>query len=229
MLIGITSVGMIAYAATHNIEYAAITGFLGMNGAIVPDFDIAFSGEYVAKDYKKAMTLYLPANIILLIILGILKRKYGTNRAHRTYSHSLLGFTIWTLSNIIFSLLTAIGITYYVPSFDISKFINNQFLTNFANQLANILSISNNTLIDISTVFVLLLIFYIIPGALGYLSHLFADMCTKSGVPLLYPTNKKRYHLLPHPLLIKTGTVGETLFLIIYLLIWGSIVYLMTH
>ena len=39
----------------------------------------------------------------------------------------------------------------------------------------------------------------------GYLSHLMLDMMTKSGVPLLGPFTKKRFHLLPPFLRVKTG------------------------
>lgn len=47
---------------------------------------------------------------------------------------------------------------------------------------------------------------------LGYLSHLAADACTKSGIPVLYP-NLRRYHLLPKHLRITTGSLAEeTLF-----------------
>jgi inner membrane protein len=41
--------------------------------------------------------------------------------------------------------------------------------------------------------------------AAGYLSHLALDMLTRSGVPLLGPFNKRRLHLLPTPLRVKTG------------------------
>ncbi len=39
----------------------------------------------------------------------------------------------------------------------------------------------------------------------GYLSHLALDMLTRSGVPLLGPFSKRRLHLLPKPLRVKTG------------------------
>jgi membrane-bound metal-dependent hydrolase YbcI (DUF457 family) len=43
---------------------------------------------------------------------------------------------------------------------------------------------------------------------LGYASHLVADAATKSGIRLLYPTDK-RYHVLPKPLRITTGSLAE--------------------
>jgi inner membrane protein len=39
----------------------------------------------------------------------------------------------------------------------------------------------------------------------GYLSHLALDMLTRSGVPLLGPLSKRRLHLLPKPLRVRTG------------------------
>ena len=44
--------------------------------------------------------------------------------------------------------------------------------------------------------------------ALGYTSHLIADACTKSGIPVFYP-HKRRYHLLPRSLRITTGSGAE--------------------
>ncbi|MDF2441464.1 MAG: inner rane protein [Abditibacteriota bacterium] len=44
--------------------------------------------------------------------------------------------------------------------------------------------------------------------SLGYASHLLADAATKSGVPLLYP-RRRRYHLLPRPLRLTTGSAAE--------------------
>ena len=43
---------------------------------------------------------------------------------------------------------------------------------------------------------------------LGYASHLTADACTKSGIPLLYP-KPTRYHLLPRFLRVTTGSLAE--------------------
>ena len=46
---------------------------------------------------------------------------------------------------------------------------------------------------------------------LGYASHLLLDACTKSGIPLWYP-KKKRYHLLPVPARLTTGSLAEDVF-----------------
>lgn len=43
---------------------------------------------------------------------------------------------------------------------------------------------------------------------LGYASHLAADACTKSGIPLLHP-RKVRYHLLPRGWRFTTGSLAE--------------------
>lgn len=43
---------------------------------------------------------------------------------------------------------------------------------------------------------------------LGYGSHLAADACTKSGIPLMHP-RRKRYHLLPLPYRLTTGSFAE--------------------
>ncbi len=49
----------------------------------------------------------------------------------------------------------------------------------------------------------------------GYLSHLLGDGCTRSGIPLL-PYTAARLHLLPRPIRIRTGSIGETLFTLVY-------------
>lgn len=43
---------------------------------------------------------------------------------------------------------------------------------------------------------------------LGFASHLLADACTPSGIPLLHP-NPRRYHFLPPALRIVTGSPRE--------------------
>ncbi len=43
---------------------------------------------------------------------------------------------------------------------------------------------------------------------LGYASHLAADACTKSGIPLFYP-RRQRYSPLPRPWRITTGSLAE--------------------
>ena len=45
---------------------------------------------------------------------------------------------------------------------------------------------------------------------LGYASHLVADSGTKSGIRLRYP-KPRRYHLLPAPWSITTGSHAENL------------------
>lgn len=42
----------------------------------------------------------------------------------------------------------------------------------------------------------------------GYLSHLAADACTKTGIPFFYP-RRLRYRLLPKPLRFTTGSLAE--------------------
>lgn len=54
--------------------------------------------------------------------------------------------------------------------------------------------------------------------ALGYASHLAADACTKSGIPLLYP-RKVRFHLMPPPLRLSTGSQAEDAVLIAFALL----------
>jgi inner membrane protein len=57
--------------------------------------------------------------------------------------------------------------------------------------------------------------------ALGYLSHLLLDACTKSGVPLYWPDNK-RVHLLPRQLRFVTGSSAEdALFILLALVAAG--------
>jgi membrane-bound metal-dependent hydrolase YbcI (DUF457 family) len=44
--------------------------------------------------------------------------------------------------------------------------------------------------------------------SLGYASHLAADACARTGIPLLYPV-RRRFHLLPAVLRIVTGAAPE--------------------
>ena len=56
---------------------------------------------------------------------------------------------------------------------------------------------------------------------LGYASHLVLDACTRSGVPLLWP-RRNRFHLLPNPLRIVTGSPTEDLvFVLLAALVLG--------
>ena len=50
--------------------------------------------------------------------------------------------------------------------------------------------------------------------ALGLLSHLLGDGCTKSGVPLLFPWPGRR-HLLPPALRLTTGSLAERRLLVL--------------
>lgn len=49
---------------------------------------------------------------------------------------------------------------------------------------------------------------------LGYGSHLALDSCTSSGIRLL-PSRKDRFHLLPRPLRIVTGSLAEEVVLVL--------------
>ncbi len=74
----------------------------------------------------------------------------------------------------------------------------------------------------VSSGFTLLILFPLWSAAgsvalsLGYLSHLLADACTKTGIPFLYP-RRQRYRLLPRPLRISTGSFAEEVLFIILL------------
>ncbi len=48
---------------------------------------------------------------------------------------------------------------------------------------------------------------------LGWVLHIFADLFNRKGVPLLYPFTKKHFHIMS----IKTGHIGEYLWLAAYL------------
>jgi len=53
--------------------------------------------------------------------------------------------------------------------------------------------------------------------AMGYLSHLVLDAMTPTGIPLLYPLNKKRYFRFP--ITISTGSTLELMFFIVLVII----------
>ncbi len=74
--------------------------------------------------------------------------------------------------------------------------------------------------------------FYFLPYALalavalGYLSHLVADMVTRNGLPILWPLYRRHLHLLPRPLRISTGGIIETMiFFAVVFLMGFSILY----
>jgi inner membrane protein len=52
----------------------------------------------------------------------------------------------------------------------------------------------------------------------GYASHLALDACNPSGIPLLYP-NRRKFHLLPKPLRIATGSPPEEIVFIFFALL----------
>lgn len=47
--------------------------------------------------------------------------------------------------------------------------------------------------------------------AMGYMMHVVADMMTFSGVPILIPVSRARWHLLPRFFRIDTGGMTETM------------------
>ncbi|HEY4691113.1 MAG TPA: metal-dependent hydrolase [Anaerolineae bacterium] len=51
--------------------------------------------------------------------------------------------------------------------------------------------------------------------AVGYAAHLLADMLTRAGIPLLWPFTDRRFHLLPRPLRVTTGTLVEYLLVLV--------------
>jgi inner membrane protein len=53
--------------------------------------------------------------------------------------------------------------------------------------------------------------------AWGYLLHIAADMLTHHGVPLLWPLTRDRFGL-PRPLDIRTGGIGESVYLAVLML-----------
>ncbi len=59
-------------------------------------------------------------------------------------------------------------------------------------------------------------------GLSAYLSHLFADMLTLSGVMLLYPFKKTTYHFLPAAWRIKTGSNAELMLLTAVVILTAS-------
>ena len=61
--------------------------------------------------------------------------------------------------------------------------------------------------------------------SLGYGSHLATDACTKSGIPFFYP-NRKRYHLLPRPLRLTTGSMAEEAVLAVFAMLTAGLMLL---
>ena len=55
--------------------------------------------------------------------------------------------------------------------------------------------------------------------AIGFISHIILDAITKGGIPFLYPFSKKRYNFT----IIKTGGIGEAIFVGGFLLGCGAI------
>lgn len=51
----------------------------------------------------------------------------------------------------------------------------------------------------------------------GYGSHLLLDALTRSGVPLAWPLTGAAIRLLPRPLQVRTGSWGESVFLLLLL------------
>lgn len=66
----------------------------------------------------------------------------------------------------------------------------------------------------------------IVALSLGYISHLAGDACTRTGIPLLYPS-KKQFNLLPPKMRVVTGSDYEELFFVTFGLL--SLIQLLTH
>lgn len=62
--------------------------------------------------------------------------------------------------------------------------------------------------------------------SLGYASHLVGDACTRTGIPLLYPS-KKQFNLLPPGIRVITGSDYEEVFFVTLGLL--SLIQLLTH
>ena len=58
--------------------------------------------------------------------------------------------------------------------------------------------------------------------AIGYLSHILADMLTVSGLPVFWPYKKDNYHLVPKRFCITTNTWPEALLALGLLVVIGS-------
>ena len=61
---------------------------------------------------------------------------------------------------------------------------------------------------------------------LGYLSHLLADSCTRSGIPLFFP-KQSRFFLLPKILRLRTGSQAEDVVFVIAAS--GVLYFLLSH
>jgi len=112
------------------------------------------------------------------------------------------------LSNLLVDYLSWFVLTLYaiLPDFDSFLGIKHRTWT--------------HSLIGLVTTTILLSFSYnlFLVALFSYLSHLFADMLTVSGIPLLYPMEKK-FHLLPPQLRIKTSSIQELVILSIVSLI----------
>lgn len=57
---------------------------------------------------------------------------------------------------------------------------------------------------------------------ISYFSHLFADMMTTRGIPLLYPFKETNFNFLPPAWRVKTGSNAEVIYLLVVVLLTAS-------
>jgi len=106
--------------------YVVMGVVLGAFAGTVPDLDIAVRGytdpntgeRYpMSKDYRYALLIYFPGAILVMIINSIIKWKNGGKYAHRYFTHSLMGWLIFSFG----VLGVALGIVHYYP--DITSYM----------------------------------------------------------------------------------------------------------
>ena len=204
--VGVGVAGAYLVVAGKGEELGAIMAFTSTIGCMLPDIDhdnskIGRKRKFITSLSDKALTaLVAVAVIVAVAIIGGVVFGFINDGVR-------LGAVLSTAL-----LIVAIGL--------MRKMLSNSKAVKWMTKHRGIM----HTLIPVAAIVSLTLItpmrfwFYSCIGlALGYVSHLFADMLTVEGCPILYPLSKKNIHFLFFRL--KTGSFASWVACVIVVII----------
>jgi membrane-bound metal-dependent hydrolase YbcI (DUF457 family) len=174
-------------------------------GGVIPDADE--SESWISRQCYPLHWCFIlvVGNPLFFVIFG--RRKMLRMLAHRGITHSLVGFVfagVLTTSFLSYVLYAFSFITFELPS-RIFGYLMPWQVTTFsgADVLAGLVYVQSLEGILLSAEVGLMMGLFF---SVGYVSHIFLDMMTRSGCPLLCPFRTRRYYLLPKSLRFTTST-----------------------
>ncbi|MGL4450264.1 MAG: metal-dependent hydrolase [Sarcina sp.] len=195
----------------NQIVFVALTMSGGALGSLIPDIDSTSStlgrkikplSKFISNKFgHRGGTHTLVACLIFTIFCFIFSSKF---KIYLSKDVNIEKFLILSTISTIITVTSCLFILDRIPSKlrGILSKKNDIYIVVFLT-LATMIFTFKNTLVIISYIDI-----YIIGVISGYISHIFLDLFTKEGVPLLRPITKYRFSLLP----FKTGSFIEGIF-----------------